>query len=433
MNTVRFDGNYGKLFVGGCGTQIGLLVSCGVVTTLVLICAMCGFANVVTVGVSQDVAYLPQTPIATATIAPTPNSEVLDSLLSQVMLLSGEVNYLRSNIQEVTVVPTVTPTPTATPIPFVVANMSGINMRSGPGKAYNKVGVLPPGQALEIVGRNENSTWWLVAAQDGMFAWISADLVTSNNINANIPMVTIPSLLVWGTPGASGDVLAAAITLDSTPGSAGSSDQLSPRELVPEGTPTATLGEARTFVQDMPAYKRLVGHLLIPPVSESVSPHGDMIAITEKIKLYTLTTDGALSQVWIEDTDQIAPIGNIVWSPDGDYLALVVEFKESDCNPCEGVVIIRLADGKITTLENPDNLDLNAPRWTQDGRILANAHPGEPADGIAYVFDLSGKGQLAQGAYILSASHEEQKWFPWHPGKTWLVGSSERADSYNAD
>lgn len=432
MDTSPLNGNVGKLIVGGCGTQLGLLVACGGLAALLVVCAMCGFVNVVTLGVAQDVALLPQTPTATTTVVPTPTSEVLDSLLSQVLLLSGEVNTLRSNIPAEVVPPTSTPTPTATPIPFVVANMSGINLRSGPGKDYSRVGVLEPGKSLEIVGRNEFSTWWLVATPEGLFAWVSADLVTTNNATEAIPVVTIPSLLAWGTPGVpgAGDTQITGATIVSTPGAPG---QLTPRDVVPEGTPTATIGDARIFVEEMPAYKRLTAHLLVPPVSESVSPHGDMIAITEKIKLYTVTTDGALSQIWLEDTDKIGPIGNIAWSPDGDYLALVIGYKEKYCKPCEGVVVIRLADGKITYLEHPGDLDLDAPRWTQDGHILANAHPGEPASGIAYEFDVSGHGQLAQGAYVLSASHEGQKWYPWRPGKTWLVGSSERADSYNAD
>jgi SH3-like domain-containing protein len=439
MDNVQLDSNFGKLLIGGCGTQLGLLVSCGGIAVFTLICALCGFANVVTVGVSQDVAILPQTPTAATTVAPTPTSEVLDSLLNQVLLLSSEVNYLRSNVQEVAVAPTptptLTPTPTATPLPFMVANMPGINMRSGPGTDYNRVGVVPPGHALEIVGRSESSTWWLVKAPNGTFAWVSADLVTSNNISDAIPVVTIPSLMVWGTSAAAAPAGAssAAITVISTPGAPALANQALPRLLVPEGTPTATFGQTRMFVQEMPAYQRLVGHLLVPPVSESVSPHGDRIAITEKIKLYTVTTDGALSQIWLEDTDQVGPLGNIVWSSDGDYLALAVGYKEKYCNPCEGVAVIRLADAQITYLEHPGELNLTAPRWTQDGRIVVNAHGGEPASGITYVYNVAGRGQLAQGAYVLSASHEGQKWYPWRPGKTWLVGTSERADSYNAD
>jgi hypothetical protein len=98
------------------------------------------------------------------------------------------------------------------------------------------------------------------------------------------------------------------------------------------------------------------------------------------------------------------------------------------------VAILNPATETITLLDPPEtDLDTDMPRWLQDGRLMINAHPGEPADGVAYVYDISGKFQPATGIYVLSASHEGQKWFPWRPGRTWRAGVSERADSYNSD
>jgi len=87
----------------------------------------------------------------------------------------------------------------------------------------------------------------------------------------------------------------------------------------------------------------------------------------------------------------------------------------------------------MTFLQALDNLDTDAPRWTQDGRILVNVHPGEPAKGTAYVYNIYGEGQPVEGVYILSTSHEGQKWFPWRPGRVWRAGGSERPDSYVGD
>jgi hypothetical protein len=347
---------------------------------------------------------------------------MFDSLIEQVQLLHSEVEFLRSNV-EVVALPT--PTPTPTPRPYLTASQSGINLRSGPGTDYKVVGVLPQGETLEIVGRNNESTWWLIATQEGMFAWVSADLVTSTNLHNSIPVVTIPSLLTWATPGAP----------PQEQSSAGETQVagVAPIPFIPTGTPTPNASAQRQYVEDMPSYKRLRGHLLVPPVSASVSPDGALIAITERIKLYTVTTDGALSHIWLADTDKAGPLGNLAWSPDGDYLAFVVGYKERYCRPCRGVGLLRIDDGLITYLEPPNSLELDAPRWTLDGRLLVNAHPGEPADGVAYIYDRSGQGQPAAGTYVLSTSNEGQKWFPWLPGKTWLVGSTERADAYNAD
>jgi hypothetical protein len=413
---------FGKLFVGGCGTQVGLVLSCGSLAAFFGFCLVCASTNFLAISLSQQSAQLFPTPITSTTPEPMPVS-AFESLLGEIQLLHGEVEYLRSNVA-VVAVPTATPTPT--PTPFLSAMQSGINLRAGPGKQYSKVGVLPTAESIEIVGRNQDSTWWLVAIRNGQFAWVSADLVNATNINENIPVVTIPSLLVWGTPSSGG----------STGGlpSPSSMPPAGPAAFEPAGTPTPGLEIQRTFVEEMPSYLRLRGQLLIPPVGASVSPDGKLIAMTERIKLYSVTTDGALSYIWLEDNADLGPLGNLVWSPDGEFLAFEVGYKQRYCQICRGVGLLRLTDGAIIYLEHPPGLDLSAPRWTLDGRLLVNAHPGEPASGAAYVFDRSGKGgQPASGTYLLSASHEGQRWYPWRPGKTWLAGSTERADSYNAD
>ncbi len=418
----------GKLVIGGCGTQIGLLLGCGGLVLLTLFCAVCGLTNALTVSVAQESGqWLPVSgPTPTATPGGLP-PQAVESLLGQVLLLHDEVQFLRANVPVVAALPS--PTPTATPRPYLMATQNGTNLRGGPGIDYNKVGVLPVNETFEIVGRNSDSSWWLVSTHDGLFAWVAADLVSSANLHSNIPVVTIPSLLSWGAP-----VNAQPARLSSEGSPPALPDAGGPVPFVPTGTPTPAANLSRTFVEDMPSYQRLRGQLLIPPVSASLSPDGKQIAITERIKLYTVTTDGALSYIWLEDNADRGPMGNLAWSPDGQFVAFEIGYKVKYCKPCRGVGILRVADGAITYLEHPGDLDLSAPRWTMDGRLLVNAHPGEPASGKAYIYNASGQGgQPASGTYLLSASHEGQKWYPWQPGKTWLAGSTERADSYNAD
>jgi dipeptidyl aminopeptidase/acylaminoacyl peptidase len=201
---------------------------------------------------------------------------------------------------------------------------------------------------------------------------------------------------------------------------------------LPVGTPTAAASAGRRFVQDTLGYKQLIRRLLLPTVSESFSPDGSQIAITEKISLYTITPDGANSRVLLEDDDKLDLVGGAVWSPDGRYLAFVAN-RLQNCDPCQTVGLVRLADGALTLLESPPGLGLDTPRWTQEGRLLVNAHAGIPAQGSVYVYDLSGQGQTAAGSYLLSSSHDGQKWFPWQPGKIWQVDPARPVDSYYGD
>jgi Tol biopolymer transport system component len=180
-------------------------------------------------------------------------------------------------------------------------------------------------------------------------------------------------------------------------------------------------------VQDTLGYKQLIRRLLLPTVSESFSPDGAQIAITEKVKLYTITADGANSRVLLEDDDEIDLVGGVVWSPDGQYLAFVAKRLQGCTSSCGTVGLVRLGDGAVTLLKPPSGLNLDLPRWTQDGRILVNAQ------GTVYVYDTSGQSQPATGSYLLSSSHDGQKWFPWQPGKNWPLDPSRPVDSYYGD
>jgi SH3-like domain-containing protein len=351
-------------------------------------------------------------------------------LQERIELLTGKVIAIRANAPYL-------PTPTSTPLPpppkpIVMAHQGGVNLRSGPSDEYFRVGRLAKGESLEIVGRNNDSSWWLVTTPGGSLAWLCSKVVSSYNVNNNIPVVTIPALLVQ--PNAGSGVAAASNAPGATPAAIGVQAPVVSSVAVPlpAGTPTAAASASRRFVQDTLGYKQLIRRLLLPTVSESFSPDGAQIAITEKIKLYTITTEGANSRVLLEDDGKLDLVGGAVWSPDGRYLAFVAN-RLQNCDPCGTVGLVRLSDGALTLFDPPPGLGLDLPRWTEDGRLLVNAHPGDPAQGTVYVYDTSGQGQVAAGNYLLSSSHDGQKWFPWQPGKTWQVGPAARADSYYGD
>jgi hypothetical protein len=418
MNS-RWDNRLGKLFIGGCGTQIGLVLSCGMLASMVLLCALCAFFNVLSIGFAREFMI-----ISPETVAEVSSTDEAETLRSEIAYLRNEVEFLQANPPRVPAPPQ---TPVPPPKPLAIAVMGGANLRNGPGLDYKKVGSLPMGGSLEIVGRNADSSWWLVSAPNGL-AWVAEGVVTTSYVDDNIPVVTIPALLVQ--PAAAGSATVPDLPVDLP---AAGQAPVVPPPAAPAGTPIPGADASRSFVEDMSAYKRLRGQLLIPPTSASISPDGSQIALTERIKLYTVTTDGALSKIWLEEDDKLGPIGQIVWSPDGRYIAFEVGFKTQYCKPCRSVALIDTVDETMIVLEAPNNLDLSAPRWTLDGHLLVNANPGEPADGVAYLYDTSGQGQPAEGRYELSTNHYGQQWYPWLPGKSWQVGQTIRADSYNAE
>lgn len=72
-----------------------------------------------------------------------------------------------------------------------------INVRSGPGSAYDSYGVVSIGTTGRVIGISEDSSWWVVAvspsvAPDGM-GWVSAAYVTTANTDG-VPVIATPPL-----------------------------------------------------------------------------------------------------------------------------------------------------------------------------------------------------------------------------------------------
>lgn len=71
--------------------------------------------------------------------------------------------------------PTVEP-PTPTPdIVRVEVTSATVNLRSGPGTNYKRVGQASQGQVFDVIGRNESGGWFQINRSDGATAWIIND------------------------------------------------------------------------------------------------------------------------------------------------------------------------------------------------------------------------------------------------------------------
>jgi serine/threonine protein kinase len=78
----------------------------------------------------------------------------------------------------------------------VVKSRQNANLRSGPGEGYKILGVLHPGEAVEVQGRNPTGDWLRIRAySSGVEAWVFYNL-----IETSIPLGSLPVVEV--TPGA---------------------------------------------------------------------------------------------------------------------------------------------------------------------------------------------------------------------------------------
>lgn len=90
-----------------------------------------------------------------------------------------------------------TTTPTATATPGVATATARVNtaVTSGPGPEYDTIGILQAGQTVEVIGRSEDSQWWVVRARNltGGQGWVAANAVTTANAE-DVPIVAAPDV-----------------------------------------------------------------------------------------------------------------------------------------------------------------------------------------------------------------------------------------------
>ncbi|HIQ06714.1 MAG TPA: SH3 domain-containing protein [Anaerolineae bacterium] len=93
------------------------------------------------------------------------------------------------------------PTPTPKPTPYVEVIGDRVNVRSGPGTAYRRLGQVTQGQQFAVVAKNAAGDWWQVCCINGQKVWIIGRLVQVNGDVAPIPVAqNIPTPPPTPTP-----------------------------------------------------------------------------------------------------------------------------------------------------------------------------------------------------------------------------------------
>ena len=91
--------------------------------------------------------------------------------------------------------PTVVPTPTSS-IVLASPKDQPVNCRFGPGVSYAVIGALDIGRQAEMIGRNEDSSWWYVKnpSDPSTVCWLSAEFIlTVGNVEI-LPVVGPPEI-----------------------------------------------------------------------------------------------------------------------------------------------------------------------------------------------------------------------------------------------
>jgi uncharacterized protein YgiM (DUF1202 family) len=197
-------------------------------------------------------------------------------------------------------------TPAATPVPDTATPPTATvdaNLRSGPGTNFDIIGGTITGEALTIVGRNADGTWFRLS--NG--GWISASLV------ATPPAIdSVPVLNDDGTPSE-----AAAVTTDEAPAEATATPSGSLLGLLPTPTPIATgvggdpaaneayLTEAAAIVD---RYDQLFSTSIDPLLSRALA---DTSLVTNGDWVTSVNAAVALLRRISADTGELAPPGEL--------------------------------------------------------------------------------------------------------------------------
>jgi hypothetical protein len=97
-----------------------------------------------------------------------------------------------------TLVPTATP-----PIIGIINSLESVNIREGPDVSFSAFVALNPGTGVQVIGQNEDGTWYEVELDDGDRGWVFARLLRLESTATPFPTFTpSPDLtaLALGTP-----------------------------------------------------------------------------------------------------------------------------------------------------------------------------------------------------------------------------------------
>ncbi len=126
---------------------------------------------------------------------PTPDDQSLFAGLINTIAIAGSVESLQSAAQEAVLSG-----------PSAIVIVDRLNVRSGPGTNFNRVGAVTNGEALIVTGQYNNCSWLQIVTPASVEGWVSgsSQYVTLNARCADIPAASAPAAPATGGSGQSG-------------------------------------------------------------------------------------------------------------------------------------------------------------------------------------------------------------------------------------
>ncbi|MEZ4727347.1 MAG: SH3 domain-containing protein [Caldilineaceae bacterium] len=296
--------------------------------------------------------------------------------------------------------------PVATPAyPAIIAQAS-LNVRSGPGIDYTKIGGLEAGALAQVVGKSAAGDWWQIVypANSDQRAWITADPRYSQVYHGEqIAIVTLPMTLPTPTPLPTPQQLRLVVNTDLN-----GANKLMIMNLI---------GGERQWVYDGNGSDN---------VYPTVSPDGQRVAFVSdrdgNQEIYVVNVDGSnLTRLTYAPGSDKWP----AWSPDGQRLAFD---SERDGNR---ELYIMNADGSGVFRVTNHWAEDGAPSWSPDSKQLV-FHSNRDGNHEIYTMNVDGS-NLRRLTY-----HTGHEWTPaWSPDGTQIAfmgyHDSQSADIYLMD
>ena len=253
--------------------------------------------------------------------------------------------------------------PTATlpaaPAEATVSILVDLNIRSGPGVVYDRIGFFTKGATAPVLGRDPVSGWWLVQCPPNVNAaqcWVSGGEQYTRPNNAGevpaAPAPPTPTPIPTNTPEPTAEAeteTAAGVAFVAYADEAGL--WILPLEM--SANPPAPAGEAVNVVND-PAIQQIL-----------ISPDGRRLAYLsragESNSLNVINVDGSGRATLVnaadlpvpEEAGNLAPfIADVAWLPDGRTLAFsssLINLEGLGGGPALDLRVVTLA-GEMTTL-----------------------------------------------------------------------------------